>query len=665
MHLSTLFHTLQRAVSGEAAKRYLAEISRHHRVQASPGYRAAAEWLAATLQAHGLQAEIERFPAAEYDHFWAQPSFQEWRCQSATLDWLRGPGKAERLCDFRASALAVIQRSVAVQGEFEVVDVGEGRPADYEGRDVAGKLVLSRAAVRDTYRRAVVARGAAGILFDHIDATVPGRSRIDLPDARQYASFWWQPELTRSWGFVLSPRQGDTLRAALAGGESVRMAARIEAEFVDGEFEVVVATIPGSEENNQAVLGLAHLCHPQGFANDNASGAACLLETALTLAHLVAAGELPSPRRTLSFLWMPEMTGTYAWLSAHAAAIAGFVAGINLDMVGERQETTGSVMLIERPPEAMASFAPVLLERMREELFYEQRSHGRTDGFPLFRHAVTRFSGGSDHAITSDPAVGIPTPMLIQWPDRFYHTTADTLEHVDARSLQRAGALAGSYLYWLAQAGRREARWLGWEMVARFEQSLSRECQDEATRLLDLRPADRSQGWRRLNEVAAFRQDRALAALQTLSRLAEVDAHLPAWRSQVEAITDSLLDHCRQQIQPGAEAVTSPETTPAADPEPSPTPVRHYRGPYMEMMPPLSGLGLEGEDAAAWERLHEEIPDWESWRQYAEFWADGRRTLAEIARLVELETGQALGPALGDYFRLLEKAGLVRLETTT
>lgn len=664
MQLSTLFHTLDHAISGAAAKRYLAEISRHHRVQASPGYRAAAEWLAATLQANGLEVAIERFPASEHEHFWAQPSFQEWRCQTATLDWLRRPGEAERLCDIRASELAIIQRSRSVKGEFELIDVGDGQRDDYAGLEVAGKLVLSRAPVRDTYRRAVVERGAAGILFDHIDATVSGRSRIDLPDARQYASFWWQPELAKSWGFVLSPRQGDAVRAALARGESVRMAAHIEAEFVDGEFEVVVASLPAREGNDQAVLGLAHLCHPQGFANDNASGAACLLETALTLARLIAAGELPPPGRRLSFLWMPEMTGTFAWLAAHPDAIPSFVAAINLDMVGERQETTGSVMLIERPPEALASFAPDLLERVREEMFSEQTSHGHTDSYPLFRHAVTSFSGGSDHAITSDPAVGIPTPMIIQWPDRFYHTTADTLEHVDPGSLQRAGAIAGTYLYWLAQAGPREARWLGWEMVARYEQRLSRECQDEATRLLALRPDDRSQGWRRLNEIASFRQDRAVAALATLGRLADVDAHLSGWQAQIDEISDHILDRCRQQIQPRVAAIPDAEAGGGAGAQTSPIPVRLYRGPYMEMMPPLSGLKLDEEDAVAWEKLHQDIPNWGGWRQFAEFWADGRRSLAEITGLVELETGQSLGHAFSAYFRLLEKAGLVRMETT-
>ena len=77
--------------------------------------------------------------------------------------------------------------------------------------------------------------------------------------------------------------------------------------------------------------------------------------------------------------------------------------------------------------------------------------------------------------ITSDPTVGIPTPMLIQWPDRFYHTTADTLDRVDAKSLALAGTLAGCYLYWLATAGNEDARQLGWDMVSRYERRLTKD----------------------------------------------------------------------------------------------------------------------------------------------------------------------------------------------
>lgn len=654
MQPSSLLATFGQAFSGDAAKRYVAEIARHHRVQASPGYRAAAEWLVSTLRANGLDATIERFPATENDHFWSLLSFQEWECRSATLDWPRADG-FERLCDDRATAVSIIQRSIAVDGEFEVVDAGDGRPDDYANLVVAGKLVLSRAPVRHTYLAAVVERGAAGILFDHIDATVPGRNRVDLADFRQYASFWWQPGMAKAWGFVLAPRQGDALRAALRAGEQVKLRAHIDARFYDGSFEAVVATIPGT--GSEEVLGIAHLCHPQGFANDNASGAACLLEVATTLQRLIAGGALPSPRRTLTFLWVPEMTGTYAWLAVHEDRLPGIVAGLNLDMVGERQETTGSVLVLERPPEAMASFAPDLLEHLRDELIHEQKSLGGVVDYALFRYTTTPFSGGSDHMITSDPAVGIPTPMLIQWPDRFYHTTADTIDHVDPRSLQRAGMLAGSYLYWLAQAGDDQARWLGWDMLARYESRLSQEVQGRTTSLPDSGGPERALAWERLVHLAAFRLDRMQAALASLERLAPVAAELPGWQREADDITKRVLARSERQ----AGSLASSEATPLELPDGHLVPVRLYRGPIMDLASPLPPVALGPADVTTWRQLYKDVPGWMSMRVYAEYWADGRRSVAEIARLVEMETGRALGPAIATYFRLLEKAGVVEV----
>ena len=660
MHIQPLVKTIQQAFSGEAAKRNVAEIARHHRLQASPGYRAAAEWLAETLREAGLETTIERFPANEQTRFWTLQSFQEWDCRAATLDWLNENGN-ERLCDYRATALSIVQRSESVDGEFEVVDVGDGRPDDYGDVKVAGKLVLSRSLVRETYQRAVVERGAAGILFDNITGSAPGRSRTDLPDARQYSSSWWQPGDAKSWGFVLTPRQGDAIRAALAAGEQVKVRAHIDSVLYDGEFEVVVATIPGSDQGE--VLGMAHLCHPQGFANDNASGVACLLETALTLHHLIASGQLSQPRRTIRFLWMPEMTGTYAWLAAHEDLIPGIVAGINLDMVGENQELTGSVLVLERPPESIASFAPDLLERLRDELLAEQSSLGGTSQFPLFRYTTTPFSGGSDHVVTSDPAVGIPTPMLIQWPDRFYHTTADTMDMVDPKSLERAGTLAGSYLYWLAQAEDEQASWLGWEMISRYERGLGEYAQSETTSALGLEPEARVKSWSSLYNQIGYAQDRALCALETLERLGDVRPLLAGWRAEVEDTGDRVLDRSRRQIRPTALPEVAPQTNAWFERASKIIPVRRYRGPIMDMAAPLAAFPLDESDLAAWRQLYADIPNWRMLRLFAEYWTDGSRTLAEIARLVEMETGQALGPSIETYFHLLAKAGVMELRS--
>lgn len=660
MDRATLLRILQQTFSGEAARRYVAEITRYHRIQASPGYRAAATWLVATLQAQGIRADIESFPATETARFWSQPSFQEWECRHATLDWLREGGE-ERLCDFRAAPLSVIQRSTAVAGEFSVVDVGEGRPEDYEGRDVAGKLVLSRAPVRATYHRAVRRGGAAGILYDHIEPTAPGRNRVDLADARPYSSFWWAAGEPKSWGFVLTPRQGDALRAELAAGRPVRLRAIVDAAFYDGTLEVVYAVLPGQthDAGAQGVLAIAHLCHPQGFANDNASGAACLMETAIALAHLLATDRLPPPRRDIHFLWVPEITGTYAWLAAHEDCIPNLIAGINLDMVGERQETTGSVLVLERPPEALASFAADLLEWLRDELITGPAGHGIR--YPLLRYTTTPFGGGSDHIITSDPTVGIPTPMLIQWPDRFYHTTADTLEQVDPQSLARAGVLAGSYLYWLATAGPDEAVPLGWEMVARYEQRLVGEMQAAMARLMAPKPVAYATARQQLAARLAFRRERALAALASLTRLGARPDMVTTWQNDIRTITEHIAERCWRRLEE--------LSAPAADPDPAATdetaflvPRRLYRGPltFMGMTAPATAPTA---DQTAWERLFAENPDWHNLRLLAEYWADGTHTLLDIARRIELETDRDPGPAVATYFRLLERAGLVELRS--
>jgi hypothetical protein len=48
-----------------------------------------------------------------------------------------------------------------------------------------------------------------------------------------------------------------------------------------------------------------------------------------------------------------------------------------------------------------------------------------------------------------------------------------------------------------------------------------------------------------------------------------------------------------------------------------------------------------------------------------QYWADGERTVAEIAELAALESGSAVAPELAlRYFRLLEATGFLALEET-
>ena len=108
-------------------------------------------------------------------------------------------------------------------------------------------------------------------------------------------------------------------------------------------------------------------------ANDNASGVGVALEAARTLQRLIAAGQLPQPRRSIRILLIPEMTGTYAYLASHEDHIDKMLAGINLDMVGEKQELCQGPLVAEYPPEASGSFVGDLAAAILQAVAQRQK----------------------------------------------------------------------------------------------------------------------------------------------------------------------------------------------------------------------------------------------------------------------------------------------------
>jgi aminopeptidase YwaD len=686
-HFRQILQQIWHTYSGEAAWQTVADLSRFHRIQASPGHRQAAQLLQQRLVRDGLNTEILSFPADEQTAFWTWSSFQEWDCTEATLHLVTPEEKAQALADFRSCPISLIQRSVPFEGEVEVVLLEAERgdeEAAYDGLDVAGKVVLSRGDLRRVWELAVARRGAVGILFDGMRAIEPVRPEGDLVDARQYTSFWWQPADVTCFGFVLTPRQGQMLRRLLRETEEpVRIHARVKSRLYDGALEVVQATIPGKTADE--IIVVAHLCHPQPSANDNASGAAAAMEAARTLQTLIAKGELPSPQRTIRFLWLPEMTGTVAYLSGREGELDRLVAGINLDMVGEDQDQTGSSWLVECPPDAAASFAPDLLAWLRDELLELKGvpdvspSHTGIGGYPLYRQAEAPFSGGSDHLILSDPTVGVPTPMLIQWPDRFYHTTFDTPDRTDPHSLARSGTLAAGYAYWLATASTEETAWLGYEMVARYKACLTKATRSFVTGALG--PPDRprrqqlddgealARALAGLDRRLAYLQDRQQAALSTLERLAPVECLVAYLKAEAKRATERELDWAKgfadlQAATLGLETlpVLEPPVLSAEDQQAAGlVPARQMPGPI-----PLRDhlRRLSEEDRAAWHELVKARKDGEhhTLTTLALYWADGTRSVLDIAHLVELETGKRDLKLLLTYFQVLEKLDFISFQ---
>ena len=642
---------LRPRVSGERALAAVREVARHHRIQSTPGYDAAADWLAGALRDAGLEVAIERPRADGIARYLGCPLQEGWDCERAvaTLHGGRGP---EPLADFSARPLSLVQRSASGRGRFPLVAARDGsRAADYEGLDVRGRVVLVGGAVQRAHALAVVERGAAGLLCDGRRLQPPVRTEEHDRDSLAYTSYWWLGGEPRGWGFVVSPARGAELRARLAAGERLE----VEAEVVTRRFAtgapLVTALLPGALPGE--VLVTAHLCHPQPGANDNGSGVAAALEAARALASLAREGVLAAPRRSIRFLWMPEFTGTYAWLANGPGRAARTVAAINLDMVGEAQADCGSTQLLERPPHFAGAFTEELAARIRHAAQDWVDGFSGAGHYSLARVAEVPYSGGSDHTVWSDPAIGVPCPMLVQWPDRYYHSDLDTPEHCDPASLAHAARIAAVYAATLACAGEEDVRAL---LVA-----VGRGARRRLLAALDA-----------ADPAAAARAERlrGQTALASVARLAgpldgpggpgppaapgaSLQAIAAALARALPLAAEELDGFFESEIQPAL-----PPAGPAAPPRDARVPVRLQRSPLVPMRTLQPGADTAAADVReAWLAIDQRMPGGGTGVDLAWFACDGQRTVGEIAALLRDEGCPADEADVGRLFEITTALG--------
>jgi len=456
------FAKVSAEASGERSFGHVVSISQFHRIQASPGFRKAAEYCVDAMLEKSPNALVIHYPAETGARFWHYPSFEEWHGRKGVLKILSPGSLAGKVADFEECPISLIQRSIPTPPEgitTELVYVGDGKNAKgYRG--ARGKLAICDAHnPHDVYEAAVKA-GVAGIVLYRQRPLEPLRKGFGVQGARQYSSFWWQE--TDLLGFVLTPEQGQRIVSYLtspkADRKPLKVWAQVESSRYPGTLEVVTSLIPGRE--TKEIILMAHLCHPQPSAGDNGSGVGALLETHRVINHLIQKGELPRPRYGIRFLLMPEITGTFAFLARSRGIRKQLLFGLNLDMVGQCQEITGSTLCVEAPALAAASFTPYFLEEVVRRAFKGGKNPAGTSDLLGARVELTPFSGGSDHMIFSDPKVGVPTPMLIQWPDKYYHTSGDTPDKVSPDVLRRVVIAAATYVYTCAFAAEKDLVWI-------------------------------------------------------------------------------------------------------------------------------------------------------------------------------------------------------------
>jgi len=453
-------------VDGLAALRTVRDLGRFHRVHGSPGFAAAAEMVRGRLAAAGLaDAAVERFPAdgqTRYAHF---RSYLGWDPKDASLD--EASPRPRPIARFPDLSVALADYSQDADVTAELVDVGAGStPADYAGKDVKGRLVLASGPLPLVHRRAVEERGAAGFLSDF-----PNQRTAWSGDDRDLVRWGHLSPYQRrnTFAFMLSPRQSQELRSRLAAGERIMLHARVRARMVPATYDVVTATIPGRERPGEEVVLTAHLCHESAGANDNASGSAAILEVARALQSAVARGTLPPPRRTIRFLWLPEIAGSQAWLVRHPEAARATVAGLHMDMVGGLLSATHGTFHLSRSAESRPHVVDEIARAwlaavVRASERYAERGGDAFAGLAWpsgsresFLADLRGVEMGSDHEVFEEASFGVPMVYFHDWPDVTIHTQKDLPENLDATKLGRVAFLGAGIAWTLAALPDAEA----------------------------------------------------------------------------------------------------------------------------------------------------------------------------------------------------------------
>ncbi len=334
---------------------------------------------------------------------------------------------------------------------------------------------------------------------------------------------------------------------------------------------------------------------------DNASGGGAMMEALRLMAGMA------TPRRRVRILLTSECYGTYGFYSRRSDLLKHLLAGLNLDGVGN-PESAERPTPVQMTSEAAPSAADTLFRAAMR----------LTENFPGARPAKLGPHSLSDNMMCDPAAGGAGLVGVIKSPWH-WHTSSDDWSGLSADAVRRVTVAAAAYVRWLAEAGAAEADDLA-EAVA----------EDAA--------ADFPEGGALGETRRTFFLDRARVRILWTARLggrraAELAARLPE------------LD-LAGLVQDRDGGVTARESAEAR----TSVPVRRFWGaPTFDGIPEAERDGFTD-------------PRWAMLYVTACYWADGRRTVAEIAALVRTEFDHPM-PDLLRFFRVLERGGLVEMRT--
>jgi aminopeptidase YwaD len=442
--------------SGERAMNHIYEMAAYiHDRPASEykGYFFETQYVLDRMKEYGLEgAVVNTFPGGT-----------TWDGIKATL-WEVSPGKS-KIADYMDLPAVLASGSTNADVTAELVWVDEGRQEDIDKAGVAGKIAVTSGSISMVHSLAV-AKGALGVIS--YDSPRPLQVPLAIPISGIGGRRGGGGESTAKFGFFLTPRDGILLRDRLLGREKITVHAVVQVQNLEYDNEIPTCIIKGTDPNAGEVIFSAHLF--EGYvkmgANDDLSGCAAILEVARMLNTMINEGRIERPKRTIRFIWAPEISGTGLWVTANKDLMKKTLCNINLDMVGLWLKPSQSFLCLHRTTYGNPHYINDVMENyytfvglgnraglaVSGRAGFVKRIVSPTGSDDPFYYAIDDHYGSSDHEVFNDWGVNVPGIMMITWPDLYYHTSQDIADKCDPTQLKRVCFIGAAAAYTIANA---------------------------------------------------------------------------------------------------------------------------------------------------------------------------------------------------------------------
>ncbi len=671
---SNTLNAIAQHISGAQAHNHVLEMCPYERNRPAEEYQGTyreSAYAEAKAKEYGFSdVHTERFPLGG----------KQWDGEMAEL-WVTEPGPPQLVTRYRDMPTTLATGSRNGDVTAELIYVGRGDTAeDYKGKDVKGKIVLASGPIGAAHNLAVRQFGAEGVV-SFFNAT--GKP-VDRPDQMGWSGINAGPDANAktTWGFILSLRMGLDLLGRLERHQTVKVHAVVKATEYDAPMNVVVATIPGDGSTNEEFHFTAHLFEgiaKQG-ANDNCGGPATQLEAGRAWIEMITAGILPKPKRTVRFLWVPEISGTRAYLLRHPELGQHVVASISTDMVGANQTINHNSLHLNQ---TMYSIPSVINDVSRQFFEYvgetnREKLHNRRIAYAFqnpiidpsgtrdpFWFNIEKFYGASDHQVHLDWDPRIPAVQFGNWPDAVYHSSDDSPANQDPTQMKRAAFLMITVGSVFANAGPADAVAIAGVAVSYAQKRMATDLDAALSFIASSTAANLNDNYKEALNLISQAYLREWADLQSASTLAMGDktaiANIQAYGDPLHEIEQQQFVMVRLAYRAASARlkvtpVETPVMTVAEKTASALLPVRKSGTPAQ-----AQGFNPGGPaDAAQGAPPPPALSGY--YAMEARNFADGQRSILDIRNALAAEFGPVSLDDVTRFFRNLEKIGAYAIE---